>query len=180
MVTKPEPDLLPAAWAGPRYERLGEFDDEPRFPDPYMDLYRRLVEEMEADMAVIPGMGTLARILIRMLARDRVAALMSDRQDSIAVEVRCGQGHSVFVPLWPENNARLLRSANELLKQARAADLDHALRTEYVIGLVAEVMAVLEREVTDSDQRLSLKESMRSAFRSYVDSQNTKRRKVGR
>lgn len=176
---KPDPELLPDNWEGPRYERLGEFVDEPRFPDPYMALYRQLVTEMEADMAVIPGAGTLSRILIRMLVRDRIAALMADRQDSIAVEMRCGQGHVVFVPLWPENNARLLRSADELLKQARSADLDQALRTEFVIGLATEVMGVLEREVEDGDLRVGLKEAMRDAFRRYIEVTNTKR-KVGR
>lgn len=161
---------LPERWDGPRYERVAELDGEPRFPDPYMDIYLQLVHDMEQDMSVIPGAGTLAGILIRKVARDHIAALMADRQDSVAVTIRCRHGHEAFVPLWPENNARLIRSAQELLKQARSADLDHALRTEFVVGLVAEVMSVLEREVSDPDQRLALKESMRAAFRSYLQS----------
>jgi hypothetical protein len=171
-----EARALPEIYDGPRqYERIGELDDEPRFPDPYMALYRQLVDEMEQDTAVLPGMGTIARILIRRLARDHIAALMADRGDSVAVEVKCASGHSAFVPYWPENNARLVRSASELLKQARSADLGHALRTEFVIGLVSEVVAVLEREVEDPELRKALKESMREAFRAYVSAQQTRR-----
>lgn len=172
---KVEPALLPEVFEGDRFERVQEEVDEPRFPDPYLGVYRRLVEEMEEDMAVIPGMGTLARILIRRVARDHVAALMADRQDSIMVTVKCPQGHTSFVPFWPENNPRFLRAADELLKQARSADLGHALRTEFVLGLVTEVMSVLEREVESSEQRVRLKESMRDAFRGFLESQQSRR-----
>jgi hypothetical protein len=168
------PEVLPAEWKGPRFERIREAEDEPRFPDPYMAVYENLVADMESDMAVLPGMGTLAKILIRRVARDHVAALMADRQDSIMVEIRCSQGHVAFAPLWPENNARLLRSASELLKQARSADLGHALRTEFVLGLVTEVMSVLE-QVPEESQRVALKESMRDAFRIYLEGSQKKR-----
>lgn len=170
-----EARYLPAEYEGERFERLHESDDHPRFPDPYMDVYLRLVQEMEDDMAVIPGMGTLAQILIRRVARDHVAALMADRQDSVMMAVRCPQGHIAFQPWWPENNARLLRSASELLRQARSADLGHALRTEFVIGLVQEVMTVLEHEVSSPEERVRLKESMRAAFKSFLDAQQSRR-----
>lgn len=171
-----DPALLPEVYTGPRYERMAELDDEPRFPDPYMAIYRQRVEEMEEEMAVIPGMGTLAKILIRLVARDHISALMADRQDSIAVQIRCPTCSTVvFNPLWPENNPRLLRSASELLKQARSADLDHALRTEFVLGLVTEVMQVLERDVSDQGQRKLLKESMREAFSEYLMAAQSRR-----
>lgn len=171
-----EPALVPEIYEGPRYERIGEAEDEPRFPDPYMQIYLDMVADMEVEMSVIPGMGALARILIRMVARDRIAALMSDRQDSIAVQIRCGScGSHVFNPLWPENNARLLRSASELLKQARSADLDHALRTEFVLGLVTEVATVIDDVVEDQELRKILKESMRSSFLAYMRTANQKR-----
>lgn len=171
-----EPARLPDQWSGPRFERIRESDQEPRFPDPYQSIYRKLVDDMESEMAVLPGMGTLALVLIRKVARDHVAALMSDRQDSIAVEIKCPSCKTtVFNPLWPENNNRMLRSASELLKQARSADLGHALRTEFVLGLVSEVMTVLEREVEDPEERIRLKEAFRSSFREFLEGSREKR-----
>lgn len=152
-------------------------DEEPRFPEPYLGLYRQLVADALADTSILPGMGTLAGMLIRKVARDYVAGLMADRQDAFDVAVRCPSCQTVhFQPWWPHRDQRMMRAFSQLLTQARAADLEHAVRTEFVIGLVGEVIRVLDMRVDDPELRVRLKEELRDTFTSYLNADQERRR----
>ncbi len=139
----------------------GEWTDEPTFPRPeHTQLYNTLVERMEAEASVLPGMGTAVGLMIRTLARDYVVRVIADQGDTEyqAMAVRA------------EKDRRMLSLFKMLLEQASRADLEHALRTEFVLGLVTEVMRVLDGEVDDSVLRIRLKELMSEAFVTYTDS----------
>lgn len=158
-------DHLPVITNNDREEWLHDETDEPDFPEPYRSLYRQYVREMEEDTSILPGMGTVVKLLIRKLARDYIAGLMVDRRDALHGEVVCSScGNTNFVPFWPENSPRLIRSAQELLKQAARADLEGALRMEFVMGLVSILTDLVEKEVEDVEERIRLKELLRGEF----------------
>lgn len=132
--------------------------DEPAFQNPELQvLYRDLVQRMEAEATVLPGMGTAVGLVIRKLARDYVVGLAADQGDSAAAR--------------HERDTRMMQSLRLLFDQASRADLEHALRTEFVIGLVTETMRVLDAEVEDDVLRVRLKELLQEGFVTYTESQ---------
>ena len=130
--------------------------DEPHFPtEEHQRLYRDLVERMESEASVLPGMGTAVGLLIRKLARDYVVGLMADQGESAARE--------------QERDRRMMQTFRMLLDQAARADLEHALRTEFVLGLITETMRVLDAEVEQDDLRTRLKELLGESFVTYTE-----------
>ncbi len=117
--------------------------DEPDFSLELLDHYRELVVKMEAEAAILPGMGTMT-------------GLAADKN----------------VPGYSRNerDTRMMQSFRLMMDQASRADLEHALRTEFVIGLVNEVMYVLDAEVADKDARVRLKELLSKRFVTYTES----------
>lgn len=143
------------------------FSDEPDFPlEEHRKLYRDLVSRMEAEAAVLPGMGTAVGLIIRNLARDYVVRVIADQN-----------GHWQASARTQERDRRMLASFKLLLDQASRADLEHALRTEFVLGLVTETMGVLDSEVDDHDMRVRLKELLSKSFVTYTENV---RGKIGR
>lgn len=134
--------------------------DEPSWPEEkYAVLYRDLVSKMESEATVLPGMSTAVGMMIRKLARDYVVGVMADQnEDMLGVLART-----------QERDRRMLSLFKMLLEQASRSDLEHALRTEFVLGLVTEVMRVLDGEVKDKVLRTKLKELMGSAFVAYTN-----------
>lgn len=133
--------------------------DEPYFTHRrYLELYRQLVRRMEAEATVLPGMGTTVGMIIRKLARDYVVGVIADQTSGPSTaRIR-------------ERDGRMMRSFDLLLRQAARSDLEHALRTEFVLGLITETMRVLDGEVEDDALRVRLKELMSGAFVTYTDS----------
>lgn len=143
-------------YAGEAEEPL--FNDEPAFPNAhYQRMYRSLVKRMEHEATVLPGMATAVGLIIRKLARDYVVGVMADQ----------GGGPPARNM---ENDRRMMASFKMLLDQAARSDLEHALRTEFVLGLITETMKVLDGAVEDDDLRIRLKELMSGAFVGYTDS----------
>ncbi len=139
------------------HEEEGPRPDEPTFPDSVRQrMYRDLVQRMESEATVLPGMGTAVGLIIRKLARDYVVGLMADQGESRAVQ--------------KERDGRMMASFTLLLNQAARSDLEHALRTEFVLGLITETMRVLDGEVEDDVLRVRLKELMSGAFVTYTES----------
>ena len=130
--------------------------DEPDFDGELLEYYRDIVVRMTAEAAILPGMGTMTGLLIRRLARDYVTGLAADKN----------------VPGYKRNerDIRMMQSFRLMMDQASRADLEHALRTEFVIGLVNEVMIVLDAEVADKDARIRLKELLSERFVTYTES----------
>lgn len=132
--------------------------DEPAFTRPeHMALYRDLVAQIEEDISVLPGMSTVVGLMIRKLVRDYVTGLAADQGVSAA------RVH--------ERDARMMQTFRLLLDQANRADLEHALRTEFVVGLVQELMRVFDGEVEDKVLRTRLKELSSRAFVTYTASE---------
>ncbi len=115
--------------------------DPPRYDEPNFDteeqliLYREKVEEMEAEASILPGVGTAVGMVIRKVARDYVVGLIADKGDTRA------RKH--------ERDTRMIQGFKMLFEQAARADLEHALRTEFVLGLVTELMRILDAELSD-------------------------------
>jgi hypothetical protein len=134
------------------------FTDEPTFPsEEHRRLYRDLVRKMEAEATVLPGMGTAVGLIIRNLARDYVVRVIADQTGGFAARAA-------------ERDRRMMASFKLLLDQAARSDLEHALRTEFVLGLVTEVMKVLDGEVSDDVLRVRLKELISGSFVTYTES----------
>lgn len=153
---------------------------EPRFPEPYLSQYRALVAQMKEEARVLPGMHTAVGMLIEKAARDHIANLMVDRGDAFGTTIRCGTCHStLWQPFWPEKDARSMAALQQLLTQAARADLESALRQEFVLGLVSELMRVLDGSVDEPEQRLALKERLRESFTNYLARVETTAAKKG-
>jgi hypothetical protein len=139
--------------------------DEPAFPsDAHQQLYRNLVERMEVEATVLPGMGTAVGLMIRRLARDYVWGLVADQ----AVAGDSAMAMSTAKAM--ERDRRMIQLFKMLLEQAGRADLEHALRTEFVLGLIAECIKVLDGEMEPSPERTRLKELLSGAFVTYTES----------
>lgn len=130
--------------------------NEPHFPTlQHQKLYRDLVAKMEAEVKVLPGMGTAIGLIIRKLARDYVTGLMADQGTTAARAL--------------ERDRRMMASFKLLLDQAVRADLGHALRTEFVVGLLEEVVRILDAEVDERALRTRLKELVGGSFVTYTE-----------
>lgn len=155
---------------------LPPFADEPRFPEPYLSLYRKLVEDAEEEIAILPGAGTISRMLIRKIARDYIAGLMADRQDSIDLEIRCrGCGATLTHPFWPHKDSRMMQGFRQLLDQIKAADLSAAVRTEFVLDLAVQTLALMDGAVEDDELRVELKERIRGTYQKVLEQHNERR-----
>lgn len=134
------------------------YSDEPVFPSAeHQQMYRDLVERMEREASVLPGMATAVGLMIRKLARDYVVSVMADQGEPAARS--------------QERDRRMMSLMKMLLDQASRADLEHALRTEFVIGLVDGVVRVLDAEVSDDKLRVRLKELISHEFVTYTEAQ---------
>jgi hypothetical protein len=155
------------------------YDDEPSFPEPFLGIYRRMVSQAEAEVAVIPGAGVLTSMLIRKTVRDYISGLMADRQQIFDVRVVCANcGTTVVRPWWPHRDARMMASYRELLKQIRAADLGDALRTEFVVDLAQETLRAIDANVEDPADRARVKEAVRTGFQAVLNDFATRRLKA--
>lgn len=135
-------------------------EHEPSFPtEGHQDLYRDLVIRMEREASILPGMSTAVGLVIRTLARDYVVRLIADQEND---QFRASAKRS-------ERDNRMMQGFRLLMDQAMKADLGHALRTEFVLGLVGELMRILDAEVDDLAARVRLKELMSSAFVTYTE-----------
>jgi len=139
----------------------GEPIDEPSFPTvEHQELYRDLVARMEAEASILPGMSTAVGLVIRRIARDYVVGVIADQGGATGTAARKA-----------ERDTRMMQGLRLMFDQAARADLEHALRTEYVLGLVTETMRVLDAEVDDQELRIRLKELLQQAFVTYTESQ---------
>lgn len=142
---------------------------EPIFPtDQHQELYRDLVDRMETEASILPGMGTAVGMIIRRLARDYVWGVVADQ--AIAAEADPESARALATARRMEKDSRMMGSFKLLMDQAMRADLEHALRTEFVIGLVKETVRVLDAEVDDKVERVRLKELLQRAFVTYTES----------
>lgn len=140
------------------YEGDDPWSDEPNFPRPeHRRLYRSLVQNMTAEATILPGSSTVVGLIIRNLARDYVVRVISDQEGGSPARAH-------------ENSRRMQGSFKLYLDQASRSDLEHALRTEFVLGLVTETMKVLNGLVEDDVLRVQLKESIAEAFTTYTKS----------
>ncbi len=139
--------------------------DEPAFPTKdHTELYRGLVRKMEAEATVLPGMGTAVGLIIRRLARDYVWGVVADQA------VASGSVTTVNAARDMERDRRMMNLFKMLLDQAGRADLEHALKTEFVLGLVTEFMKVYDAELEDQVVRIRIKELTKSVAITYVES----------
>lgn len=139
------------------YDEDDAWSDEPNFPRPeHRRLYRSLVHNMTAEATVLPGMKTAVGMLLRNLARDYVVRVIADQA-----------GGSPARAL--ENSRRMQATFKLLLDQAARSDLEHALRTEFVLGLATVQMKVLDSLVKDDPLRIKLKDSLAKAFIEFTD-----------
>ncbi len=140
------------------YGEDDKWSDEPNFPRPEQRrLYRTLVQRMEAEAVVLPGMGTAIGMLLRNLARDYVVRVIADQEGGAPARSL-------------ENSQRMQSTFKLYLDQASRADLEQALRTEFVLGLITEQMKVLDGMVEEDKLRVELKEATAKVYLEYVES----------
>jgi hypothetical protein len=122
---------------GPHEEASSARYDEPEFvSERHLMLYRKLVRDMEEESNLNPATKTAMGIAIRTLARDYVVRLIGDQGEPRARQ--------------QERDRRFMANLKTIIAGAEKANLTAQVHEQYVLGLLGEIMAVLESRVGHS------------------------------